>query len=52
VTAATTPFDPIGELRSGRWALQASAGTGKTFTLAALATRFIAGPYLPRSCSS
>ena len=39
MTAATTPFDPIGELRSGRWALQASAGTGKTFTLAALATR-------------
>jgi exodeoxyribonuclease V beta subunit len=49
VTAATTPFDPIGELRSGRWALQASAGTGKTFTLAALATRFIAERAVPSS---
>ena len=36
------PFDLTGALPSGRLAIQASAGTGKTFTLAALATRFIA----------
>lgn len=36
------PFSPVGELPAGRVAIQASAGTGKTFTLAALATRFIA----------
>jgi exodeoxyribonuclease V beta subunit len=49
VTTATTPFDPVGALRSGRWALQASAGTGKTFTLAALATRFVAERAVPPS---
>lgn len=37
-----TPFDFCGPLPSGRLAIEASAGTGKTFTLATLATRFIA----------
>ncbi len=35
-------FDLLDELPRGRLAIQASAGTGKTYTLAALATRFIA----------
>ena len=37
-----TPFDPVGDLPSGRLSIQASAGTGKTSALASLATRFIA----------
>ena len=37
-----TPFDPFGPLPTGRVAIEASAGTGKTFTLATLATRFLA----------
>ncbi|MCU1499282.1 MAG: exodeoxyribonuclease [Acidimicrobiales bacterium] len=41
-TAATQPFDLLGPLPRGRLAIEASAGTGKTFTLAALATRFVA----------
>ena len=41
-TATDTPFLPFGPLPSGRVAIEASAGTGKTFTLAALATRFLA----------
>ncbi|MCC6225140.1 MAG: UvrD-helicase domain-containing protein [Microthrixaceae bacterium] len=36
------PFDLRGPLPVGRLALDASAGTGKTFALAALATRFVA----------
>ncbi len=36
------PFDLVGELPSGVTVLEASAGTGKTFTIAALATRFVA----------
>jgi exodeoxyribonuclease V beta subunit len=35
-------FEPVGDLPSGRLAIQASAGTGKTSALASLATRFIA----------
>jgi exodeoxyribonuclease V beta subunit len=35
-------FDPADPLPRGKLAIQASAGTGKTFTLADLATRFIA----------
>jgi exodeoxyribonuclease V beta subunit len=35
-------FDHVGPLPTGKLAIQASAGTGKTFALAALATRFIA----------
>ena len=37
------PFDTCGDLPSGVTVLEASAGTGKTFTIAALATRYIAG---------
>ena len=36
------PFDLYGDLPEGRFAIEASAGTGKTFTLAALATRYLA----------
>jgi len=36
------PFDLYGTLPTGRVAIEASAGTGKTFTLAALATRYLA----------
>ncbi len=36
------PFDLLGPLPTGRLAIEASAGTGKTYTLAALATRLIA----------
>ena len=38
----SSTFDLLDELPRGRLAIQASAGTGKTYTLAALATRFIA----------
>ncbi|GAA1435283.1 exodeoxyribonuclease V subunit beta [Microlunatus lacustris] len=50
-TAATTlpapaedlePFDVRGPLPSGTTVLEASAGTGKTFTIAALAARYLA----------
>jgi exodeoxyribonuclease V beta subunit len=36
------PFDIYGALPTGRVAIEASAGTGKTFTLAELATRYLA----------
>ena len=36
------PFDLCGPLPEGVTVLEASAGTGKTFTIAALATRFVA----------
>jgi exodeoxyribonuclease V beta subunit len=36
------PFDLLGPLPTGVTVLEASAGTGKTFTIAALAARFIA----------
>jgi exodeoxyribonuclease V beta subunit len=36
------PFDISGPLPVGTWSLEASAGTGKTYTIAALVTRFIA----------
>jgi exodeoxyribonuclease V beta subunit len=35
-------FDVCGELPEGTTVLEASAGTGKTFTIAALATRYVA----------
>ena len=35
-------FDVCGTLRTGTTVLEASAGTGKTFTIAALATRYVA----------
>jgi len=42
VTPSEEPFDVLGRLPSGRVAIEASAGTGKTYTLAALATRYLA----------
>jgi exodeoxyribonuclease V beta subunit len=41
------PFDVCGELPTGMTLLQASAGTGKTFTIAALTTRYVAEGVLP-----
>jgi exodeoxyribonuclease V beta subunit len=40
-------FDVCGELPRGMALLQASAGTGKTFTIAALTTRYVAERDLP-----
>ena len=40
---AIRPFDLSGPLPSGVTVLEASAGTGKTFTIAALAARYVAG---------
>src|SRR5579863_9856839 len=42
MTLDAQPFDLKGPLPSGVTVLEASAGTGKTYTIAALATRFIA----------
>ena len=42
VPPVPTPFDLLGPLPSGTTVLEASAGTGKTFTIAALVTRFLA----------
>ena len=39
---ADLPFDLYGDLPTGQMAIEASAGTGKTYTLAALATRYLA----------
>src|SRR4051812_49829808 len=39
---AATPFDLRGPLPTGVTVLEASAGTGKTFAIAALAARFVA----------
>ena len=36
------PFDVCGPLPTGITVLEASAGTGKTFTIAALAARYVA----------
>jgi exodeoxyribonuclease V beta subunit len=38
----TEPFDVWGPLPSGATVLEASAGTGKTYTIAALAARYVA----------
>ncbi|MEJ7797795.1 MAG: UvrD-helicase domain-containing protein [Solirubrobacteraceae bacterium] len=38
----STPFDICGPLPSGVTVLEASAGTGKTYTIAALAARYVA----------
>src|SRR3954454_6207409 len=38
----TRPFDVCGELPTGTTVLEASAGTGKTYTIAALAARYVA----------
>jgi exodeoxyribonuclease V beta subunit len=40
--AARAPFDLSGPLPTGTTVLEASAGTGKTFTIAALAARYVA----------
>ncbi len=40
-------FDPGGELPTGRLAIEASAGTGKTFAIATLAARFVAEHGVP-----
>jgi exodeoxyribonuclease V beta subunit len=40
--AAVRPFDVCGDLPSGVTVLEASAGTGKTFAIAALAARYVA----------
>ncbi|UZJ26220.1 UvrD-helicase domain-containing protein [Rhodococcus antarcticus] len=40
--AGPPPFDVCGPLPTGTTVLEASAGTGKTFTIAALTTRFVA----------
>ena len=42
MTPSGVSFDVLGTLPSGRVAIEASAGTGKTYTLAALATRYLA----------
>ncbi|WP_255499745.1 UvrD-helicase domain-containing protein [Actinotalea sp. JY-7885] len=42
VTPAAPVFDVCGPLPQGTTVLEASAGTGKTFTIAALATRYVA----------
>jgi exodeoxyribonuclease V beta subunit len=38
----TAPFDLLGPLPTGTTLLEASAGTGKTFTIAGLVTRYVA----------
>lgn len=48
-SADVAPFDVCGPLPTGVTVLEASAGTGKTFTIAALAARYVAaGTPLPR----
>jgi exodeoxyribonuclease V beta subunit len=42
-----SPFDLTGPLPTGRTAIEASAGTGKTYTLAALCTRYVAERGVP-----
>ncbi|QZY29300.1 UvrD-helicase domain-containing protein [Nocardioides coralli] len=42
MTDALEPFDITGQLPTGTTLLEASAGTGKTWTIAALVTRFVA----------
>ncbi len=42
VVADVEPFDVRGPLPTGTTVLEASAGTGKTYTIAALATRYVA----------
>ena len=42
MTGSDRPFELFGELPTGQVAIEASAGTGKTFTLAALAARYLA----------
>ena len=46
-SAAASPLTLDGELPTARLAIEASAGTGKTYSLAALATRLIAEDHTP-----
>ncbi|MFB9375796.1 UvrD-helicase domain-containing protein [Kineococcus gynurae] len=39
---APAPFDPVGPLPRGTTVLEASAGTGKTYAIAGLVTRYVA----------
>ncbi|PZQ42151.1 MAG: AAA family ATPase, partial [Phenylobacterium zucineum] len=41
------PFDPAGPLPRGTTVLEASAGTGKTYAIAALAARYLAEGVVP-----
>ena len=51
--AMTAPFDVCGPLPTGVTVLEASAGTGKTYTIAALAARYVAeGIAAATSCCS
>src|SRR6476659_7728807 len=45
--SAPQPFDPLGPLPTGTTLLEASAGTGKTWTIGALVTRFVAEGVVP-----
>ena len=45
----TEPFDVCGPLPTGVTVLEASAGTGKTWTIAALAARYVAEGTHPRA---
>ena len=47
MTPAVESFDLAGPLPTGTTLLEASAGTGKTFTVAALVTRFVAEQGIP-----
>jgi exodeoxyribonuclease V beta subunit len=46
-TTAATAFDVLGPLPEGTTVLEASAGTGKTYTIAALAARYVAEAGVP-----
>ena len=40
-------FSPVASLPKGRFAIEASAGTGKTYTLAGLVVRYVAEQAVP-----
>jgi exodeoxyribonuclease V beta subunit len=48
-TTETAAFDVLGPLPTGTTVLEASAGTGKTYTIAALAARYVAEAGVPLS---
>lgn len=47
MTAGMSTFDPAGPLPDGTAVLEASAGTGKTYAIAALAARYLAEGIVP-----
>ena len=47
ISAPILPFDPLAPLPGGTTVLEASAGTGKTFTIAGLVTRWVAERGVP-----